>query len=201
VNTIHPDKSSVATSPAVAFALSLETACSTFATLHDLVAGDLQLIAPAGVGTTSTSAAADLRIIGTTVAAARVKAALAHSFVFYSSRAHRICKENKADLDIDREERKRFLNAIKPVIDVRDVNEHGFDRNSKPKSRPSMHSHGDLWTDELSLGAIEPKRILMGPINLYTVYLAVEHMRKLAGFHTLPRSTSGSVSIPQGAIE
>ena len=64
---------------------------------------------------------------------------LAKSVIFNLVRARRICDHGVGSLTIDRAERTRFLKATAAVVDVRDVNEHGFDANKI--SKPSMHSH------------------------------------------------------------
>jgi hypothetical protein len=153
-----------------AFALVLETACEDFENLQDLVSGQFKIDVK------------DHRDVRATRAGARIQMALAKSFVFNAHRANRICQKNKADLPLDRVDRKLFLSATKPMAAVRDVNEHGFDGDGSTK--PSMHQQeGGGAGDETSLNtAGGPKKILMGPLNLYTAYLAVERIRKIAGF-------------------
>ncbi len=116
--------------------------------------------------------------------------ALAKSFVFNAHRANRICEKNTAALALDRLERNRFLKATDHLAALRDVNEHGFD-GGKDDVKPLMHFHPEGgWMDETALVASSREKILMGAINLYPVYLAVDRMRTLAGFNArLPRST------------
>ena len=119
-----------------------------------------------------------------------VQMALAKSFVFNARRANRVCNLNKAALGIDRIERKQFLKATEPLTAVRDVNEHGFDGGGSVK--PSMHSQEGGMLDETSLVVDSRQKILMGPLNLYNVYLAVDRMRKLAGFNALHEKKKGA---------
>ena len=95
--------------------------------------------------------------------------------------------ENKAELALDRDELDRFLKATKPLTDVRDVNEHGYDGDERSaKHKPSLHlQEGGTTGDETGLTIDGREMILIGPLNLYTVYLAVERMRTLAGFNAL----------------
>jgi hypothetical protein len=154
------------------FALMLETACEDFENLQDLVSGHLRII----LAHPRDPAIRALR------ASARIQMALAKSFVFNAHRANRICEKNKAALALDRLERNRFLKATGELAVLRDVNEHGFDGvagDIKPSMR--LHSEGG-WMDETALVASGGEVILMGAINLYSVYLAVDRMRALAGF-------------------
>jgi hypothetical protein len=91
--------------------------------------------------------------------AGAIRMALAKSFLFNANRANRVCLKNKASLAIDRDERERFLSATKPLVDVRDVNEHGYDGDRRSeKHRPTrglvggrcMHLH--LYRDESRSG-------------------------------------------------
>jgi hypothetical protein len=157
--------------PAVAFALLLESACQEFETLQELLAGDLQVVAarPGAERSAIKSAGA-------------IRMALAKSFLFNANRANRVCLKNKASLAIDRDERERFLSATKPLVDVRDVNEHGYDGDRRSeKQRPSMHEQEGGFLDETSLIVASPIKILMGPLNLYDIYNAVARMRAIAG--------------------
>ncbi len=52
--------------------------------------------------------------------------------------------------------------------------------------------------DETSLVVDSRHKILMGPLNLYNVYLAVDRMRKLAGFNALYEKKKGA-SQPGGS--
>ena len=108
--------------------------------------------------------------------------ALAKSFVFNAHRANRICEKNVAALALDRLERQRFLKATDTLAVLRDVNEHGFD-GGKRDVKPAMRFHAEGgWMDETAMVAASREKILMGAVNLYPVYLAVDRMRRLAGF-------------------
>jgi len=111
--------------------------------------------------------------------------ALAKSFVFNARRANRVCNLNRGTLGLDRTQRKEFLKATEPLIAVRDVNEHGFDGNGSLK--PSMHLQDGGMLDETSLVVNGRDKILMGPLNLYDIYVAVARMRELAGFNALSK--------------
>jgi hypothetical protein len=119
--------------------------------------------------------------------------ALAKSFVFHAVRARRICEHGAGSLTVNRTERKLFLSATAKVPDVRDVNEHGFDWGAT--SKPSMHHHSknSAMVDETAMVVLGDQNILMGPLNLYDIYLPTNRMRKLAGFASLPRSRPGSL--------
>ena len=117
-------------------------------------------------------------------AAGRVRMALAKSFVVHAVRARRICDKDAGSLGLDRLERTQFLKATQTLVSVRDVNEHGFKFNAD--SKPSMHpQEGGGLGDETSMMITSPEKILMGPVNLHTVYVAVDRTRKLAGFSAL----------------
>jgi hypothetical protein len=126
----------------------------------------------------------------------RIQMALAKSFVFNARRSNRVCNLNKAALGIGRIERKQFLKATEPLTAVRDVNEHGFDGDGSVK--PAMHRQEDGMLDETSLVVDGRQKILMGPLNLYDVYLAVDRMRKPAGFNALHENKKAA-SPPGGA--
>jgi hypothetical protein len=156
------------------FALMLETACEDFSILQALVNKELQL---------TPSIKGLHQKIGANRASARIQMALAKSFIAFAVRARRIC-EHARELRLDRLERARFLKATKNLVDVRDVNEHGFD--AKATSRPTLHNQEEgSRGDETSLLISAPTKIYMGPINLHTVYGAVDRMRSLAGFKAL----------------
>jgi hypothetical protein len=92
---------------------------------------------------------------------------------------------NKAALPLDRVDRLRFLKATDPITAVRNINEHGFDGPSG--ETPSLHYQEGGLLDETALVIQGPHKILMGPLNLYTVFLAVQRMRGLAGFGALSK--------------
>ncbi|MGY3501688.1 hypothetical protein [Bradyrhizobium sp. USDA 4471] len=165
-----------------AFALMLETACEDFENLLSILDGDIMIETPPRDVTTSNQKSNRLLR-----APARIQMALAKSFIFYANRANRVCWKNKASLAVDRDERERFLKETAPLTWVRDVNEHGFDNDTRSlKHRPAMHIQGGgSMGDETSLVIAARDQILVGPLNLYPIYLAVEHMRGLAGFIAL----------------
>jgi hypothetical protein len=163
-------------SPAKAFGLLLETACEDFENLQDLITGDLIISCSTAAASRLNDRRKSLRVVRT---GATIKMALAKSFVFSVRRANRVCNLNRAELGIDRTQRKAFLKATEPIIAVRDINEHGFDGNGS--SKPSMHENEGGMLDETSLAVFGPKQILMGPLNLYELYVAVNEMRNIAG--------------------
>lgn len=168
---------------AEAFAMFLETACEDFEILQDMIRGQLQVSAPKRNEAAPAIKEERRKEFRAMRAPSRIQMALAKSFVFNARRANRICTLNKAALDVDRAERKQFLRATDPLTPVRDVNEHGFD--GKDSTKPSMHEQGGGRLDETSMVVAGPEKILMGPLNLYEVYLEADRMRKLAGFHAL----------------
>ncbi|WP_439402902.1 hypothetical protein ACNJYA_11230 [Bradyrhizobium sp. DASA03068] len=156
-----------------AFALFLETACTEFETLQALISGELRLIGRAAPASPT--------------AGPTIRMALAKSFLFNANRANRICIKNKSQLSFGREEREEFLRATRPLSDVRDVNEHGFDGDKRSeKNKPSMHEQDGGLLDETALVIAGPKNILMGPLNLQDIYIAVARARSIAGFSSLP---------------
>ena len=117
-----------------------------------------------------------------------IQMALAKSFVANVIRARRICEHRSQHLAIERAERRLFLSSTSGVQRVRDVNEHGFDHDTK--SRPMLHLNGGGFVDETAMAIRSAEEILMGPINLYDVYRSVARMRDLAGFLSLRRMES-----------
>jgi hypothetical protein len=111
--------------------------------------------------------------------------ALAKSFVFYAVRARRICEHGQGSLGLDRLERTRFLKGTERLVHVRDVNEHGFDANGSSKPSKHLHEEESAVVDETSLTILSDQKVLMGPLNLYDVYVSVARMRGLAGFSSL----------------
>jgi hypothetical protein len=158
-------------STATGFALMLETACEDFEILQRMIRQEIKLVSGNGIEHRRASP--------------RIQMALAKSFLFNLVRARRICDLGAGSLTVDRAERKRFLNATAAVVNVRDVNEHGFDVNKI--SKPSMHSHAkeNAILDETAMAVLGDQKILMGPLNLYNVYVPTDRMRKLAGFRSL----------------
>jgi hypothetical protein len=164
-------------SPAEAFALLLETACQEFETLQALIREEIRFAEPSG----PEGHIVVLR------AGATIRMALAKSFLFNANRANRVCFKNKSQLSLDRKAREDFLRATKPLTDVRDVNEHGYDGDQRSqKNRPSMHEQDGGLLDETALVVFGPDKILMGPLNLLEIYTAVARMRSVAGFASLP---------------
>jgi hypothetical protein len=166
-----------------AFAMMLETACEDFEILQALINGEIQVAAPKSHEATPANKHDHRKAHRAARAGPRIQMALAKSFVFNARRANRICTLNKASLALDRVERTRFLKATEPLTAVRDVNEHGFDGNGSRKR--SMHAQDGGMLDETSLVTDGPQKILMGPLNLCTVYPAVARMRTCAGFDAL----------------
>ena len=168
-----PQPSHPGVSVAEGFALMLETACEDFEVLQRLIRQETRLVFGSG--------REDHR------AGARVRMALAKSFVFHVVRAHRICEHGAPSLTVDRTERKLFLKATANVLGIRDVNEHGFDSSRGRTSKPSMHSHAkeSAILDEISMTILGEQKILMGPLNLYNIYIPTNRMRKLPGFASL----------------
>jgi hypothetical protein len=164
-----------------AFALMLETACEVFEILQALIDRQIQVL-PRQSDELTPVTRHDFRQHYMR-AGPRIQMALAKSFVFNARRANRICTLNKRILPLDRLERTRFLKATQPLIAVRDVNEHGFDGNGSVK--PSMHKQKGGTLDETALVVDGRQKILMGPLNLYNEYLAIDRTRKLAGFSAL----------------
>jgi hypothetical protein len=155
----------------------LETACRDFEAMQRLIRQETRLVFVNGQE--------DIK------GRACVQMALAKSFVFHVVRARRICEHGADSLKVDRSERRLFLQSTAGVLGVRNVNEHGFDAGGATRgksSKPAMHHHLDEYAkvDETAMLVLGDQKILMGPLNLYDVYVATEHMRKLAGFSTLP---------------
>jgi hypothetical protein len=155
-----------------AFAHRLETACLSFKAARGLLGRQLRIV--------NERNEEDIR------ARADATMALVQSFVFNTRRARRMCEQGAALPHVPRDERRRFMHATKVLVDVRDVNEHGFDAEQSA-TRPKLHDHGDVYVDEMSLTLASPDRILMGPLNLLNVYASVERMRKRAGYEPLGR--------------
>ena len=167
----QPQPSNPEVSTATGFALMLETACEDFEIMQRMIRHEIKLVSGNGIE--------DYR------APMRIQMALAKSFLFNLVRARRICERGAGSLRIDRAERTRFLKATAAVVRVRDVNEHGFD--GKKISKPSLHSHAkeSAILDETAMIVLGDQNILMGPLNLYNVYIPTDRMRKLAGFSSL----------------
>ena len=169
-------------SPAEGFALMLETACEDFEILQDMVRGHLDVAALEPSNNAPLTREERQKAFRAIRASARVQMALAKSFLFNARRANRVCDLNKGTLRLDRIARREFLKATEPLRLVRDVNEHGFDGKDL---KPSMHPQEGGILDETGLVILGPEKIMMGPLNLYDAYCAVDRMRKLAGFNAL----------------
>jgi hypothetical protein len=155
-----------------AFAHRLETACLSFKAAGGLLGRQLRIV--------NERNQEDIR------ARADATMALVQSFVFNTRRARRMCEQGASLLHVPREERRRFVHATKILVDVRDVNEHGFDAKQSA-TRPKLHKHDNAYVDEMSLTLASPDEILMGPLNLLNVYTSVERMRQWAGYEPLRR--------------
>lgn len=171
-----PPFSSGKMSIAEGFALMLETACSDFETMQRLIRQETRLLLADGQE--------DL------LGRARAQMALAKSFVFHVVRARRICDHGAGSLTVDRLQRRTFLQSTAGVLGVRDVNEHGFDCGGSVRgkaSEPAMHHHpvDDALVDETAMVVLSDQRVLMGPLNLYDVYVPTDIIRKVAGFSGL----------------
>ncbi len=166
------------TAPDVAknFAWMLETACEDFLLLQKMIQRKLLISSDDEMDSHRASA--------------RITMALAKSFIFHVVRARRICEHGAGYLSLERVERKKFLNSTGSVVPVRDINEHGLDANRD--SEPSLYHHieEEIMVDETALVILGEKKIFMGPLNLYEIYLPVEAMRQLAGFLALRQRTN-----------
>jgi hypothetical protein len=86
---------------------------------------------------------------------------------------------------LDRTERRLFLSGTKTLEDIRDVNEHGFDVDADPTSKPSLHLKDGSYLPDTGVLPLSPTVVLMGPLNLYEVYRAIARMREHAGYASL----------------
>jgi hypothetical protein len=95
------------------FALFIEMACDEFGLLDSLIKGKIQIVP---------SDSRNLRAAGS------IQTVLARSFVFDVARAYRICKHGRL-LQNHPNERRSFLRYLEKIelVDIRDVNEHGFE--------------------------------------------------------------------------
>jgi hypothetical protein len=177
------ENATVSSVEASAFALLLETACEEFEILQDLIKGDLLIDTPDPRTKWDSGMKGRKQVIRGARSQSAIQMALAKSFVFNARRANRVCTLNKAAIPLDRDSRKLFLRDTNPLIAVRDVNEHGFDGNGS--SKPSMHEHEGGLLDETSMVILGSENILMGPLNLFDIYAAVDRARKIAGFDSM----------------
>jgi hypothetical protein len=114
--------------------------------------------------------------------------ALVKEFLFNACRAYRIVEHGKSTLQLEEKVRRPFLAAIKPIVEVRDINEHGSDvvrKGGNPVTRPQIHVHegGRFAVDETSINSLDGK-ILMGPLDCNKIYNEVLEMKKIAGFQS-----------------
>jgi hypothetical protein len=163
--------------PARAFALMLETACEQFEVLQFMLRKEIKVISHG-----STDPWKRVKLMR---APSCIRMALAKSFVANVIRARRICERQSQHLAIERVERRLFLSSTSGVKTVRDVNEHGYDHNTK--SPRMLHFNRGGFQDETSLHIGGSEEILMGPLNLFDVYRSVARMRDLAGFLARPQ--------------
>jgi hypothetical protein len=169
-----------------AFALLLEAASKQFKVLQSLIRGELSIVSHPQPGVRGEDLC-NLR------APTVIQMALAKEFLFNAVRAFRIIEHSSTGLDIARGDRKSFLASLRPIVVVRDVNEHAYDPNKGNRgksSRPTQHHHvrDSVSLDETSLVVSGPEKILMGPLNLATVFEPVEAMRRTAGFAALRKA-------------
>ncbi len=78
---------------------------------------------------------------------------------------------------------------MEPIVDVRDVNEHGYDEvgiKGKPVTRPQaqIHFEGKMSVDETSKITMNGE-MFIGNLKLSDIHDAVEVLRKIAGFSSL----------------
>lgn len=182
---MHPNMPPEIIDTGTAFALLLEAASEQFKTLQAIVRQDLLVVSRSQFEAPSDDT-------GHFRAQAVIQMALAKEFLFTAVRALRIIEHAPSHLNVPKEQRKAFLALLRPIVSVRDVNEHAYDpaNGSRGKSsRPSMHQHESesVILDETSLIILDPNRILMGPLNLASVFEKIEAMRITAGFSALPR--------------
>lgn len=164
------------TDTATNFALMLATACRDFEAFLQLIRGEVIILGKTNADSMSVSSAVNM--------------SLTKSFVFNVIRAGRICEHGGGELMLDRAERKDFISILKLVLPVRTVNEHGYDRHKKGGSaviRPQIHLHDDysVAVDETSLTVLGEHQILMGPLNLRTIYDRVKPYQLRYGLHSI----------------
>ena len=173
-------------SGAEGFALWIETACSEFEVVHGLLNADIRVVPSRERSIGSSTKTNGIAMRPLSLIEATVRKALLRSFVFSVRRASRILEERSSEIPVPRIKRTKFLNLTRELAAVRDVNEHGFDKNGK--SRPTIHTlDGNRFAlDETSSVIQGLDSIFMGPVNLAKIYPLVKEMQTLAGFRTLP---------------
>jgi hypothetical protein len=184
--------------PNVAFALMLSTACEQFEVLQWTLRGDIRIVSDY-----EPVFPPDIRkAVLIQRAPGCIQMALAKSFVANVIRARRICEHGSASLALDRTERRLFLSRTKALLHVRDVNEHGFDFNEgENRCRPSLHFH-ELggYLDETALVAPSAEVVLMGPLNLYSVYRSAARMHQRACEHWEQQSRALVPNVGKGPV-
>jgi hypothetical protein len=161
-------------------ALLLEEACGQFELASALAAREFIVTAPNGTIKDQLLCRAN----------STAMMALAKGFLFNARRAFRLIEHNNGKLNLDRAVRNSFRNAMTPIVDVRDVIEHGSDENGlkgKTPIRPRQHIHddGEISVDETSI-VFTGDKMLMGPLDLFDIYKEVHKMKEIAGFASLP---------------
>lgn len=169
----------------------LETACEQFEVLQFIIRNEIRIVSDylPSVDLRRPAPEEIPKALRHLRAPHSIRMALAKSFVANGVRARRICEHGSGDLSLDKTERRLFLNITKALLQVRDVNEHGFDVKVKEDgtgSRPSLHYHEHVgYLNETNLHFCSDTIVLMGPINLYDVYRSIARMRELAGWASL----------------
>jgi hypothetical protein len=163
------------------FALLLETACEQYEVAEALVMRKLDITAAQESNYSGIVGRANSTVI----------MALAKEFLFNARRAYRLLDQGKGELDIDRIARKKFMETLKVIINVRDVNEHGRDKlgnNGRPAPRESLHEHleGQIAVSETAMVVMNGD-IFIGPLRLVEIYKQVAEMRAVAGFSSLSK--------------
>ena len=161
-------------------ALLLEVACEQFELADKFAKSEITIIGPEGLENSHRFSRSN----------SIAMMALVKEFLFSSRRAYRLVEQGKGKLGLDRNVRKSFMAAMEPIVDVRDVNEHGSDevgKNGEAVKRPSTHLHenGRFSVDETSIISNNGK-IFMGPLDCKAIYLEVLKMKEVAGFSSLP---------------
>ena len=160
-------------------AMLLESACNQFEVLLKLLSDKIVIL----------DKSQSAHIFAGSLAKHVIEMALAKEFLFNARRVHRLVDQGKGPLGLDRKIRRNLMSTLKPIIGVRDANEHGFDEKPMsgkpiPKPRPHYHFGGAVSVDETSLMVIGSK-ILMGPLDLRQIYNAVAILRNSAGYKSL----------------
>jgi hypothetical protein len=118
--------------------------------------------------------------------------ALAHSYVFNVRRMYRIIHGDSYFMGtIDRLARRSFDAHMQEIINVRDINEHGFDpQTSSPRNRIATPYRnpitgleaGSFFQDETGVRySVPTAEFFMGQLNLTQAHLGVMRMYRTAG--------------------